>query len=527
MKAAHRFLLLEDDTNDCELIRRTLVSEWPDCDLVCVHSGSAYQAALSQSRFDLILCDYCLPGFGGLEALAFAREHFPDVPVIFVSGGIGDEIAIESLKAGATDYVLKDRLARLVPAVRRALKERAERARRKRAEIRMLRFQDRLAQSNKDLLRRNQEIQSFYHTLSHELKTPLTAAREFISIVLDGLAGPLNLKQHEYLRVAHSSCEQLRLCIDDLLDATRLETGKLEVELQPASLGELAQNVLKTVERQALAKGIRLNLEVQPDLPDAPLNQHRMTQVITNLLNNAIKHTPRGGSILVKTNQTPGHPELIQLSVSDTGCGIPKEEQERIFDRLYQVKNGDAASEQGIGLGLYLCRELLRLHSGSIRVESEPAKGSTFTIFLPRSQKPVHPNLLLVDDDPELLEILRLVLTSEQYDVRTAGNGEEALREMRRQTADIIILDLSMPKLNGAATLREIRQRWGEVPVIVHTGFTDGELMKQALAYSPFTLLAKPSTTDQLLDTVHRLHRSADTTVWKQNHFDLPKPRHH
>src|SRR5438132_6391083 len=189
MRSPHRFLLLEDDANDTELIRRALKAEWPECEVVPVQTGRGYESTLRESRFDLVLCDYCLPGFGGMEALAFAREQFPDLPLIFVSGGIGEETAIEGLKAGATDYVLKDHLARLVPAVRRALKERAERGRRKRAEIRMLRFQNRLVDANRDLTRRNQEVQNFYHTLSHELKTPLTAAREFISIVLDGLAG--------------------------------------------------------------------------------------------------------------------------------------------------------------------------------------------------------------------------------------------------------------------------------------------------------------------------------------------------
>ena len=121
MRAIHRFLLLEDDLNDAELIRRALRTEWSDCELVSAQTGRAYKKALGESRFDLILCDYCLPGFGGMEALAFARQQYPEIPVIFVSGGIGEEVAIEGLKAGATDYVLKDRLGRLVPSVKRAL----------------------------------------------------------------------------------------------------------------------------------------------------------------------------------------------------------------------------------------------------------------------------------------------------------------------------------------------------------------------------------------------------------------------
>jgi len=264
---------------------------------------------------------------------------------------------------------------------------------------------------------------------------------------------------------------------------------------------------------------------LKPDLPEASLDEHKITQVLTNLLSNALSFTPPGGSILIKAAQADGHPELLQVSVSDTGCGVPKHEQERIFDRLHQVKAGDATTEQGIGLGLYLCRELVRLHGGTISVESEPGKGSTFTFVLPRTQQLLQTDLLLVDDDPDMLDMLRQLLVAEHYNVRVARDGREALQEMRRQTPDIVLLDLAMPDLNGAATLREIRKAWGQIPVILHTAFANGELMKQALTSSPFTLLAKPCTPDQILQTVRKVQRSGDTDIWKKNHFGLERPR--
>jgi CheY-like chemotaxis protein/anti-sigma regulatory factor (Ser/Thr protein kinase) len=300
----------------------------------------------------------------------------------------------------------------------------------------------------------------------------------------------------------------------------------MALDLKPASLGALAQSVVKVLERQADAKNITLRLKVEDGLPDVPLDNHRMTQVITNLLNNAIKYTPPGGGIAVKIGEALGNPDLIEVSVSDTGCGIPEKEHERIFDRLYQVHAGDATTEQGVGLGLYLCKEFVQLHGGSIRVESEPRQGSTFSFVLPKSQQFLRANLLIIDDDPEMLELLSTLLTSEQYNVRTARDGAEGLEQMRRQSPDMVVLDLAMPKLNGPDTLKEIRQHWGAVPIIIHTGFAHGDLMKQALEYSPFTLLAKPSTTEQVLETIRKLHRSEDTTLWKRNHYDLPKPHY-
>src|SRR5207237_458775 len=170
---------------------------------------------------------------------------------------------------------------------------------RKQAEAARAESQAKLEQTNKDLLRKNEEIQNFYHTLSHELKTPLTSAREFISIVMDGLAGPLNATQMEYLTIAKESCNQLRACINDLLDATRLETGKMALDLRPASLTGLVLQVIASLSPRASQKQVCLQHEFQEDLSKIPVDEHRMKQVLTNLLNNAIKYTPAGGNILV------------------------------------------------------------------------------------------------------------------------------------------------------------------------------------------------------------------------------------
>lgn len=253
-----------------------------------------------------------------------------------------------------------------------------------RAEEEMRRVQAELERANRDLLRTNEEIQNFYHTLSHELKTPLTAAREFVAIVMDGLGGPLTRAQTDYLRIAFDSCNQLRVCMNDLLDATRLETGKLSIELRPVQLDALVQRVVTTLSSTAAERGITLDCSAAPDLRPVPLDGSRITQVMTNLLNNALKFTPRGGAVSVRIENCP-HDEIFQrVIVRDTGRGIPADQIERIFDRLYQVKSGDAASEVGIGLGLYICRELVRLHGGDIAVESTPGLGSTFTFTLPR-----------------------------------------------------------------------------------------------------------------------------------------------
>src|SRR6267378_5595790 len=268
-----RLLHLEDSSKDAELLRRKMSKEWPDCHILVVASEADFQHALKQGQFQLILADYRLPGFCGLAALALAQQHCPEIPFIFISGVMGEDVAVEAVKMGAADYVLKDRLARLVPAIRRALNEAEERARRRQAEEQVHRIQTELEQTNRDLLRKNKEIQNFYHTLSHELKTPLTSAREFISIVLDGLAGPLTQNQADYLGIAKDSCNQLRICLNDLLDATRLETGKMTLDTKLCSLGALIEKATLTIKRTAAEKDLAIFQDVHVNLPDIPMDE--------------------------------------------------------------------------------------------------------------------------------------------------------------------------------------------------------------------------------------------------------------
>jgi PAS domain S-box-containing protein len=254
---------------------------------------------------------------------------------------------------------------------------------RREAEEKIQRAQEERNRAHEELKRQHEELQSFYHTVSHELKTPLTSAREFVSLVLEGLAGQINPTQNEYLSIARESCDRMRTCINDMLDVTRLETGKMSVQLQPASLGDLARRITTILQPAAERKQIDLNCSVAAGVPDILMDETRIGQVITNLLNNALKFTPSGGVIRVRVGPAPEQPCHVELTVADTGRGIPAQHVHRIFDRLYQVRENDCSSCLGLGLGLHICQELVRLHHGRIRVESREGLGSTFFVTLP------------------------------------------------------------------------------------------------------------------------------------------------
>lgn len=256
---------------------------------------------------------------------------------------------------------------------------------RKLAEERIRRAQAELCRAHESLTHKHEELQKFYHTVSHELKTPLTSVREFTSLTLDELAGPITKTQREYLTIALESCDRMRTSINDMLDVTRLETGKMSLELALASIAELVRGVVTTFKPAAERNQIELRYLAAPGVPEIMMDGMRITQVVTNLLNNALKFTGEGGRVTVSVDVSATRPDHVEIVVRDTGCGISKAHLGRIFDRLYQVRDENSVSCQGLGLGLHICQELVHLHGGTIHAESEIGVGTAFCVSLPRA----------------------------------------------------------------------------------------------------------------------------------------------
>jgi PAS domain S-box-containing protein len=225
--------------------------------------------------------------------------------------------------------------------------------------------------------------EKFLSHVSHELRTPLTAIYFFISNVLDGLLGDLTPEQREHLTFALDNVKQLKDMVSDLLDITRVETHKLSMEPQHTSPVKLIAEALSTCRTNAAAKNISLRSDIRPDPPFVWADPARVRQVLINLIDNGIKFTPAGGTITVESRLMVEDEGFLCLSVSDTGCGISPENREAVFDRLAQVKSRAEASRSGLGLGLFIARELVSRHAGRIWVESQLGHGSTFYFTLP------------------------------------------------------------------------------------------------------------------------------------------------
>ena len=386
-RAAVRLLMVDDDVPWRTLCRR-LLSRDPhrDWTVTAVASRDEALGVSGLADFDCLLVDYRLPDGTGTELVgdlrARLRTRLP--PVVVISAGGGENAATHAVRAHATDYLAKrgltpDALYRsLGNAVEKG--ELREAVRQRRAELQRM---------NGELERRAKQITSFYHTVSHEMKTPLHSAQEFVSLVRDGVVGEVNDDQRNLLAEALESCEQLRRQFDDMLDMTRLETGKLRLTFAPASIERAVERCVKMVAATAAERGIEVESEIEPGLGDATMDARRINQVLVNLANNAIKFTETGGRVLVRAlRHRDGR--RVRLRVSDTGRGIAKADRARIFDRLYQVDRAvDDPAASGLGLGLSISRDIVREHGAELGLSSRIGVGSTFGFDLPLAGSPV------------------------------------------------------------------------------------------------------------------------------------------
>jgi PAS domain S-box-containing protein len=307
-----------------------------------------------------------------------------------------------------------------------------------------------LEQSGKDHMRFKDE---FLSHVSHELRSPLTAIKQFTTILLGGLAGELNKEQREYQQIVLKNIRQLQAMIDDLLDVTRAEAGKLCVEPESVSVSDAVTDSLNTLRVSSDAKGVSLVAELPPDLPPVHADQTRLRQILIILLDNAIKFTPKGGAVKIRARLHEQNPEFVVLEVSDTGCGMSAEARERVFERLYQVEQSSQASRKGLGLGLFICKELVTRQGGEIWVKSQPLGGSTFSFTLPlfSLNSVIAP---LLKDYRWPAESVALVMA----EIAFAGGGsadfqQEWCREVRDLVQRCLLpnLDVLLPKMSYGA----------------------------------------------------------------------------
>jgi signal transduction histidine kinase len=366
---ALQVLVVEDNAGDVRLLHEMLRGEKPgDFELTHLVRLDQAEAHLAKNGVDIILLDMGLPDEHGMDTVRRTHAAAPGVPIIVLTGLDDEAIAAEAMTQGAQDYMIKGQIeSRALP---RALRHAIER-------FRMLGENDRMRS------RQMQLKDEFLSHVSHELRSPLTAIRQFVAILTDRLAGDLNPEQGQYMEVILRNVKQLQSMIDDLFEVSGIGAGKLRIELASASVPEAVAYTVNSLQGAAKAKGITLSSDTRGDLPAVYADPMRLRQVLVILVDNAIKFTPANGTVKIHARVLDEDANRIVLEVSDSGCGISPEMCERIFERLFQTQNPSAAGRKGLGLGLYICKELVIRQGGQIRVQSACGQGAVFSITFP------------------------------------------------------------------------------------------------------------------------------------------------
>jgi signal transduction histidine kinase len=361
-------LLIEDNPGDADLIRLRLFESKFPARVNRVERLADGLASLELETPSVVLLDLNLPDSQGAETFHRVLAKAPEVPVVILSGQDDEGLAIKALNQGVQDYLVKSDFSHgeLDRAIRHAVERQAL----------LLSLE----------ISRKQQLEfknQFLSHVSHELRTPLTCIHQFVTILIDGLAGEVSAEQGEHLHTILRSVNQLGAMVRDLLEATRADSGKIRQESRSLSITEPLRAASAMMQAAAREKRILLEVTADPALPFVLGDSERILEVLINLIDNAIKFTPPDGSVTVGASRMRTDPDFVCISVLDTGPGITPESRHLIFERLYQQPNVIDTGRKGLGLGLYITQKLVALHGGRIWVTSEPGNGATFCFTLP------------------------------------------------------------------------------------------------------------------------------------------------
>jgi two-component system, cell cycle sensor histidine kinase and response regulator CckA len=493
-----RILHLEDDPADFDLVRTALEAGGIVCQTTPARNRDEFAAALERGGMDLVMSDYRLPNFDGMAALAMARAKCPDLPFILVSGTLGEELAVESLKKGATDYVLKDRLYRLVPAIKRALKEAEERAERRRLEEQFIEAQ------------KMEVVGHLAGGVAHDFNNIIGIILGYSDLLEEKI--PASGPAKDALDSIRNAAERAAGLTRQLLVFSR----KQKVQPVVLDLRDVVISVEKML-RRLIDENVEFAFVPGRDAGRIKADAGQIGQVLMNLVVNARDAMPRGGKLTVQTGnvtlpepharQLSGLPagEYVMLSVSDTGTGMTEEVEAHIFEAFFTTK----PKGKGTGLGLATCQTIVHQSGGQMTVVSELGKGTVFKIYFPRVDLPLAPGiaghkgpvprgtetLLVVEDEPAVRGLARNFLESQGYEVLTASNGQDGLRVVREHKGHpirLVITDVVMPQMGGKVMAEWLKSSFPDLKILFTSGYTDDAIVQHGVLDAGVEFLPKP-----------------------------------
>ena len=333
----------------------------------------------------------------------------------------------------------------------------------------------------------------FLANMSHELRTPLNAILGFSELLRDDIAGKFTEKQRQdSLANIHNSGRHLLSLINDVLDLTKIEAGRMDLVYEEFGVDSGVREVLNVVRSLAVKKDIEISSSVEPSDVLLIADKNKFKQILYNLLSNAIKFTPPTGKVVLEATVPD---KVLTLAIKDSGIGIPKELQHKIFGAFYQVQSASNREYPGTGLGLALTKKLVELHGGTIDFDSVQGEGTTFTVRLPLRPGPSkHNRVLVVEDNPSNLDLARMVLEGNGLTVDTAATGLEGLEKARHLRPDLILMDMQLPGVDGLAVTRQLKAdpTTADIKVVALTANALKGSEEEAIAAGCSGYIAKP-----------------------------------
>lgn len=519
-----KVLFLEDNPDDVELelyeLRKggfTVVHE-------VARNRQEFLDGLSHLEADIIIADYSLPDITGIEAIQICQERCIDAPVILITGAGNETIAVDSLRQGATDYLLKKNIEGFAARVTRAMQIWAEHKAKERAEEEKQRLQQQLFQTQK-----LESIGRLAGGIAHDFNNFLTGIMGYASMSIRGL--PTDSPHHRNLQLILDISKRASELIRQLL----LFSRKIPLELKTVDLNQFFEETVRLI-KLLVEETVEVRLVLQEDIPKIKSDKGQLTQLLINLAVNARDAMKGKGVLTIKTETVTiddpiwAFPDegdstsYVCVSVSDTGCGIPDKDMPRIFDPFFTTKDVG----QGTGLGLAIVHSITNAHNGWIDVISEQGKGTTFQIYLPihldSAQYPFGPQplhstrngavhfspgnetILVVEDEDFLRLFFDDMLRSLGYRVLTAKDGDEAIKVYQDapQKIDLVVSDMSMPKKSGLELFQELRAINPTQKFILITGY-NLEDVDQDVLFRMNAVLNKPYTTEKIAALIRRV----------------------